>query len=142
MPSATEGLREHVRASNVARRRAPLWLESSGLASWRRGPWHRLRDWGGVSRQGRRREAEDTRGVAGRSLVHTHVREQWGQHWRPRKAGVGVCGGRTMVYFAHGWNLNYSFKLLRVLECHKLLKTACQDHTDTWRKDLQTKCQK
>lgn len=36
----------------------------------------------------------------------------------------------------------YSFKLLSILECHKLLKTACQDHKNTWREDLQTKCQK
>lgn len=33
---ATEELKENVRASSVARRRVPLQLESSELASWRR----------------------------------------------------------------------------------------------------------
>lgn len=85
-----------------------------------------------MSRQGWRQRAGNTRGLAGRTQ-------------RPPRPGVSAAvsfggwgwgEGEPAIYFAHGWNLKYSFKLLRILECHKLLKTACQDHKDAWRKAL------
>lgn len=93
---ATEELKENVRASYVARRRAPLQLESSELASWRRGSWLTLTGWEGVSRQGWRQRAGYTRGLAGRT--QRGPRGQCGrQLW-----GVGVGRGRT-CYILCSW---------------------------------------
>lgn len=70
--------------------------------------------WEGGSQEGWRWRAGETGGLLPRAWSPLHV-TGWGtQHWSQLTGE-----GEASTHFAHFWNLRYSFKLLRVLECHE-----------------------